>query len=224
MNEKYDYDVSEARKIWCFGPDCTGPNIIVDCTKSVQNLNEIKDSVIAGFQWASKEGVMAEENMRGVRFDIHDVVVHADAVHRSGSQIIPTTRRCLYASAITASPRLLEPMYLCEIQCHNLAVGGIHKVLSRRRGHVIEEAQIPGTPMFMVKSYLPVNESFGFTAELRTNTRGQAFPQCVFDHWQMLPGDPCDLNSKPYQVVQDTRLRKALKPGLPELAQYLDKL
>ncbi|XP_034475737.1 elongation factor 2-like [Drosophila innubila] len=224
LNEKYDYDVSEARKIWSFGPDCNGPNIIVDCTKSVQYLNEIKDSVIAGFQWASKEGVMAEENMRGVRFDIHDVVAHADAVHRSGSQIIPTTRRCLYASAITASPRLLEPVYLCEIQCHNLAVGGIHKVLSRRRGHVLEETQVPGTPMFMVKSYLPVNESFGFTAELRTNTRGQAFPQCVFDHWQMLPGDPCDPNSKPYQVVQDTRLRKALKPGLPELVQYLDKL
>ncbi|EDW00586.1 eukaryotic translation elongation factor 2 [Drosophila grimshawi] len=224
LNEKYAYDVSEARKIWCFGPDCNGPNIIVDCTKSVQYLNEIKDSVVAGFQWAAKEGVLAEENLRGVRYDIHDVTVHADAVHRSGSQIIPTTRRCLYAAAITASPRLLEPVYLCEIQCHNLAVGGIHKVLSRRRGHVFEEAQVPGTPMYVVKSYLPVNESFGFTAELRTNTRGQAFPQCVFDHWQMLPGDPCELNSKPYQIVQDTRLRKALKPGLPELSLYLDKL
>ncbi|EDW60368.2 eukaryotic translation elongation factor 2 [Drosophila virilis] len=224
LNEKYDYDVSEARKIWCFGPECNGPNIIVDCTKSVQYLNDIKDSVVAGFQWATKEGVLAEENMRGVRFDIHDVVVHADAVHRSGSQIIPTTRRCLYASAITASPRLLEPMYLCEIQCHNLAVGGIQKVLSRRRGHVFEEAQVPGTPMYVVKCYLPVNESFGFTAELRTNTRGQAFPQCVFDHWQLLPGDPCEPSSRPYQIVQNTRLRKALKPGLPELAHYLDRL
>ncbi|XP_023178172.2 elongation factor 2-like [Drosophila hydei] len=224
LSEKYGYDVSEARKIWSFGPDCTGANIIVDCTKSVQYLNEIKDSVIAGFQWASKEGVLAEENMRGVRFDIHDVVVHADAVHRSGSQIIPTTRRCLYASAITASPRLLEPVYLCEIQSHNLAVGGIHKVLSRRRGHVFEESPVPGTPMYMVKCYLPVNESFGFTAELRTNTRGQAFPQCVFDHWQLLPGDPSEPNSKPYQIVQATRARKALKPGVPDLSQYLDKL
>lgn len=58
-------DVTEARKIWCFGPDGTGPNMILDCTKGVQYLNEIKDSVVAGFQWATKEGVLAEENMRG---------------------------------------------------------------------------------------------------------------------------------------------------------------
>lgn len=55
LNEKYDYDVTEARKIWCFGPDGSGPNILVDCTKGVQYLNEIKDSVAAGFQWATKE-------------------------------------------------------------------------------------------------------------------------------------------------------------------------
>lgn len=55
LNDKYDYDVTEARKIWCFGPDGTGPNILVDCSKGVQYLNEIKDSVVAGFQWATKE-------------------------------------------------------------------------------------------------------------------------------------------------------------------------
>ena len=63
-------------------------------------------------------------------------------------------------------------------------------MLNRRRGHVFEEAQVPGTPMFHVKAYLPVNESFGFTADLRSNTGGQAFPQCVFDHWQVMPGSP----------------------------------
>ena len=55
LAEKYEYDVTEARKIWCFGPDGSGPNIVVDTTKGVQYLNEIKDSVVAGFQWASKE-------------------------------------------------------------------------------------------------------------------------------------------------------------------------
>ena len=69
-------------------------------------------------------------------------------------------------------------------------MGGIYGVLNRRRGHVFEEAQVVGTPMFHVKAYLPVNESFGFTADLRSNTGGQAFPQCVFDHWQVMPGSP----------------------------------
>ena len=40
-------------------------------------------------------------------------------------------------------------------------MGGIYGVLNRRRGHVFEEGKVAGTPMFMVKAYLPVNESFG---------------------------------------------------------------
>lgn len=58
LGEKYDYDVTEARKIWAFGPDGTGPNLLLDCTKGVQYLNEIKDSVVAGFQWATKEVIV----------------------------------------------------------------------------------------------------------------------------------------------------------------------
>uniref|UniRef100_A0AAR2L8S5 Elongation factor 2 n=1 Tax=Pygocentrus nattereri TaxID=42514 RepID=A0AAR2L8S5_PYGNA len=224
LAEKYEWEVAEARKIWCFGPDGTGPNILVDITKGVQYLNEIKDSVVAGFQWATKEGALCEENMRAVRFDIHDVTLHADAIHRGGGQIIPTARRVLYASVLTAQPRLMEPIYLVEIQCPEQVVGGIYGVLNRKRGHVFEESQVAGTPIFVVKAYLPVNESFGFTADLRSNTGGQAFPQCVFDHWQILPGDPYDANSKPSQVVAETRKRKGLKEGIPALDNFLDKL
>jgi len=224
LADKYEYDITEARKIWCFGPDTTGPNIVIDATKGVQYLNEIKDSVIAGFQWASKEGVLCDENMRGVRFNIYDVTLHTDAIHRGGGQIIPTARRVLYASVLTAAPRLMEPVYLVEIQCPENAVGGIYGVLNRRRGHVFEESQVVGTPMFHVKAYLPVNESFGFTADLRSNTGGQAFPQCVFDHWQVMQGDPLQESTKPHQVCQETKKRKGLKEALPDLANYYDKL
>jgi len=222
--EKYQWDANDSRKIWCFGPEATGPNMLVDVTKGVQYLNEIKDSMVSGFQWATKDGVLCEENCRGIRWNIHDVTLHTDAIHRGGGQIIPTARRCLYACQLTASPRLLEPVYLVEIQCPESVVGGIYGVLNRRRGHVFEEAQVPGTPTFVVKAYLPVNESFGFTADLRSQTGGQAFPQCVFDHWQVLPGDPLDGKSKPYQVIMETRKRKGLKEALPDLDSYLDKM
>jgi len=224
LADKYDYDVTEARKIWCFGPDTLGPNLMIDCSKGVQYLNEIKDSVVAGFQWATKEGVMCDENLRSVRFNIYDVTLHADAIHRGGGQIIPTARRVLYASMLTAEPRIMEPVYLVEIQCPENAVGGIYGVLNRRRGHVFEEAQTPGTPMFVVKAYLPVNESFGFTADLRSNTGGQAFPQCIFDHWQVLPGCPLTDGTKPNEVVEGCKKRKGLKPGPPALDNYLDKM
>ncbi|CAM4556449.1 unnamed protein product [Lepidochelys olivacea] len=224
LAEKYEWDVSEVRKIWCFGPDGTGPNILVNITRGVQYLNEIKDSVVAGFQWATKEGVLCGENMRGIRFDIHDVTLHANAVHRGGAQILPTVRSVLYASALTAQPRLMEPIYLVEIQCPEQVVGGIHGVLNRKRGHVFDKFQMAGTPMFVVKAYLHVNESFGFTADLRSSTGGQAFPQHIFDHWQILPGDPYDTTISLWQVVAEICKRKGLKEGIPPLDNFLDKL
>ena len=75
LADEYGWEVEEARKIWSFGPDTTGPNLFVDVTKGVQYLNEIKDSCVAAFQWATKEGVCAEENMRGIRFNLLDVTV-----------------------------------------------------------------------------------------------------------------------------------------------------
>jgi elongation factor 2 len=224
LQTEYGWDADSGRKIWCFGPDGTGPNLMVDVSKGVQYMQEIKDSVVAAFAWATKEGVICEENVRAVRFNIHDVTLHADAIHRGGGQIIPTARRCLYACMLTAEPRLMEPVYLVEIQCPEGAMGGIYSCLNRRRGHVISEEQKVGTPLYVVKAYLPVMESFGFTADLRSHTSGQAFPQCVFDHWQVLPGSVLDPSTKAFKIVTDTRKRKGLKENIPTLDNYLDKL
>lgn len=65
LADTYDWDVSEARKIWAFGPEGTGTNIFVDVTKGVNYLGEIRESVIGGFNWAMNEGPMTEEKVRG---------------------------------------------------------------------------------------------------------------------------------------------------------------
>ncbi|BDD60857.1 Elongation factor 2, variant 2 [Monascus purpureus] len=225
LADEYGWDVTDARKIWCFGPDTTGANLLVDQTKAVQYLNEIKDSFVSGFQWATREGPVAEEPMRAIRFNILDVTLHADAIHRGGGQIIPTARRVLYAATLLADPGLLEPIFNVEIQVPEQAMGGIYGVLTRRRGHVYAEEQRPGTPLFNVKAYLPVAESFGFPGDLRAATGGQAFPQSVFDHWSVLPGgSPLDPTSKPGQVVAEMRKRKGLKEQVPGYDNYYDKL
>jgi len=224
LAEEYGWDVAEARKIWAFGPNTNGPNVLVDVTKGVQYLNEIKDSVIAALQWVTKEGVLTNENMRGIRFNLMDVVLHADAIHRGGGQIIPTARRVFFAAELTATPRLMEPIFLVEITCPQTAVGGIYGVMNRRRGQIIEEVQRPGTPLVNIKSYLPVMESFGFTADLRSNTSGQAFPQCVFDHWKVVQGDPFEKGTKSEELVMITRKRKGLPDEIPPLDRFLDKL
>jgi elongation factor 2 len=163
LADDFSWDLNEARKIWCFGPETTGANLLVDTTKAVQYLSEIKDSCVAAFQWVTKEGVLCDENMRSTRFNIMDVALHADAIHRGGGQLIPTCRRVCYASVLTASPTLQEPVYLVEIQCPEQAMGGIYGVLNSRRGHVFFQEQKIGTPLYNIKAYMPVMESFGIS-------------------------------------------------------------
>lgn len=224
LADKHGWDVTDARKIWCFGPDGNGPNLVIDQTKAVQYLNEIKDSVVAAFQWATKEGPIFGEPVRSVRVNILDVTLHADAIHRGGGQIIPTMRRVTYASMLLAEPAIQEPVFLVEIQCPENAIGGIYSVLNKKRGQVISEEQRPGTPLFTIKAYLPVNESFGFSGDLRQATGGQAFPQLIFDHWATMGGDPTDPASKPGAIVKDKRERTGQKPEVPGYEEYYDKL
>jgi elongation factor 2 len=222
--DTYEWEADDAVKIWSFGPDNNGPNVLVDTAKGVQYLNEIKDSFDAAFQWVTREGVIAEEGMRGIRFNIHDVTLHADAIHRGGGQILPTGRRVMYACELTGSPAFHEPVFLCEIQCPDDVVGGIYQTLTQRRGIVISEEPIVGTPLVNMKAHLPVGESFGFTQALRAATSGRAFPQCVFDHWEGMSGNPLEAGSKSYDLVMAIRKRKGLKMELPSLENFIDKL
>merc|ERR1711957_832142 len=192
LQDDYSWDPNDAMKIWCFGPETTGTNLLVDTTKQCQYLNEIQDSCEAAFQWATKEGVLTEENMRGIRFNLEDVTLHADAIHRGGGQITPTLRRNLYACELTAKPRFQEP--------------------------------IAGTPLVMLKAFLPVSESFGFVQALRAATSGRAFPQCVFDHWEEVGGDPFEPTTQGGKIVEAIRKRKGLKAEVPGLDNFTDKL
>jgi len=224
LADTYGWDVTDARRIWTFGPDTTGPNLFLDGSKGVQYMNEIKDSVVAAFQWATKEGGLADEPMRGIRFNILDCTLHADAIHRGGGQIIPTARRVCYAAQLLAKPTLQEPMFLVEIAVPESAQGGVYSCLNVRRGQVFSSEQRIGTPMYTMKAYLPVSESFGFNADLRAATGGQAFPQAVFDHWESLNGDATDATSKVNALCSTIRTRKGLKPDVPGYDHYYDKL
>ncbi|KAI3975401.1 hypothetical protein MKX01_004488 [Papaver californicum] len=222
LSEEFGWDKDLANKIWCFGPDTTGPNMVVDMCKGVQYLNEIKESVVAGFQWASKEGVLAEESMRGICFELCDAVLHSDLIYRGAGQVIPAARRAVYASQLTAKPRLLEPMYLVEIQAPENALGGVYGVLNQKRGHVFEETRRPGTSLYNIKGYLPIVEAFGFSWLLKNATSGQAFPQCVFNHWDMVMSDPLEPGSFAEYLVMEIRRRKGLQAQISPLSDFED--
>ncbi|XP_015920056.1 116 kDa U5 small nuclear ribonucleoprotein component [Parasteatoda tepidariorum] len=193
---KYDWDLLAARSIWAFGPDTTGPNILVDDTLPSEVdkglLSMVKDSIVQGFQWATREGPLCEEPIRNVKFKILDAVIAGEPIHRGGGQIIPTARRVAYSAFLMATPRLMEPYYFVEVQAPADCVSAVYTVLARRRGHVTQDAPVPGSPLYTIKAFIPAIDSFGFETDLRTHTQGQAFCLSVFHHWQIVPGDPLD--------------------------------
>jgi elongation factor 2 len=225
LADEFKWEVTEARKIWSFGlPPDGKANLVVDMTKGVAYLTEIKDSVVGSFQQATCAGVFCDEAMRGIRFNIEDVTLHPDAIHRGAGQLMPTTKRALFACQMKSEPALLEPVYLCDITVPNHAISGVYSTLNARRGMIEGKEDRPGTPLCKVKAFLPVLESFGFTQLLRQNTSGQAFPQMIFSHWSMVTGDIQEDGSMANKICMDVRDRKGLKEGLPDFADYYDKL
>lgn len=181
--EQFDWDKNDTLKIWSFGPENMGANILVDQVKQAQYMNEVKDSVCSAFLSVTRNGVLAEENLRGVRFNIIDSTLHTDSVHRNAPQIIPCTKRLFNGLEIASAPTLLEPIFLVEITAPSNVLGGVYQTINQRRGQIVDEIKQEGSPLHVVKAYLPVAESFGLSSFLRGNTQGRAFPQCIFDHW-----------------------------------------
>jgi U5 small nuclear ribonucleoprotein component len=196
FTKNYDWDLLAARSIWAFGPESNGPNVLVDDTLPAEVdkalLGQCKESLIQGFQWATKEGPLCDEKIRSCKFKILNAQLMQDPMMRGGGQIIPTARRVAYSAFLLATPRLMEPVQFSEIECPADCVAAIYNVLSRRRGHVVRDLPKPGSPMYVVHAYLPAMESFGFETDLRTHTSGQAMCMTMFDHWQLVPGDPLD--------------------------------
>jgi len=179
------------------------------------------EHVVAAFAWAVKESVLAGEPMHGVRINLVDAVLHADAIHRGGGQIIPTARKGFFAAMLTSQPTLLEPVFLAEILTEQEVAARIHPLVMKLRGYVVDEHPKDGTPLYMVKAHIPVSESFALSDGLRAATGGRAFPQLIFSHWQQVPGNPFESSSLAGGVVKGVRERKGLPSGLPELGDYL---
>merc|ERR1739838_574115 len=225
LADEFNWDINAARKIWAFGcpPDAKG-NLLIDNSKGVQFLNEIKDHCVSAFTNATAAGVICEEVLRGVRLNIDDVTLHADAIHRGAGQIMPCAKKVFYAAQIASGPILWEPLYLVDITVPQSALSGVYATLNSRRGEVESMQERIGTPLVQIRAFLPVAESFGFTQLLRQKTAGQAFPQMKFDHWEKANGNPFVEGSACYHSIMKIRTRKGLKVELPEFMDYYDRI
>ena len=143
-------------------------------------------------------------------------------------QIMPTSRRVFLAAMLTASPRLQEPRYLVELDCSEGSVERVRALLERKRSTVIEETIRPGRdrPPWRtchVKAYLPVAESFGFGALLRTTAAGSAVHQMAFHSWETMPANPLLSAGSTHDIVMAIRKRKGLKEAVPPISDFEDR-
>jgi elongation factor 2 len=212
LREEAGWSAQEAKNVWALEEH---RNILVDMTKGIQYLREVKETVSSGFRWAAKNGPLSDEPIRGVKVTLLDAKLHEDPVHRGPAQIMPAIRRAFWGSFLTAKPVLIEPIYKIGVSVPHQFVGEVTGLISRKRGRVTASEQ--KGPITNVKGYLPVAETFGLSADMRSATSGHAFWQTQFDHWEKVP------ESISMEVIAEIRKRRGLPPEIPNANKFIDE-
>jgi len=212
LYQKAGWPVDEARNVWALEEH---RNILIDLTKGVQYMRDVRDMVISGFRWACQAGPLCEEPIRGVKVKLMDAQLHEDPVHRGPAQIMPAIRRAIFGSFLTANPILLEPIYRIQVSVPAEWVGQVSSLLTRKRGRILSSEQKGA--LLAVDGYIPVAETFGLAADLRSATSGHAFWQSQFDHWEKVP------ESLAKEVIAEIRDRRGLPPEIPDAKRFIDE-
>ncbi|MEM2840073.1 MAG: elongation factor EF-2 [Candidatus Bathyarchaeia archaeon] len=201
----------EAKGVWSVDESC---NILVEVTKGAQFLQDVKDMVVSGYRWGIKEGPLAYEQIRGVKVKITDIQLHEDPVHRGPAQIMPMTRRALFAAFLSADPTLLEPIQRITAKVSPDLLGAVTSVISQKRGRVISVDQ-KGHLVYIVGE-IPTSETFDLSEALRSATAGRAFWGLEFARWSPVPASMIS------QIIQDIRKRKGLPLEIQRAEDFLE--
>lgn len=215
LRGEFAWDLLAARSVWAFGPDPVfGPNLLSNDTLSSEvppaSLRAVRAAVEQGFRWGVRNGPLCDEPVRGVHVRLLGAELADDAVRRSNAQVVPAVRRATHAAILSAAPRMLEPVLEVHVLALDAVSAPIEAVLARRRGFVVGRRAVTATPLEVVVAHVPMIESFGMETDLRSTTLGSAFPVAVFDHWDVVPGDPLDrtITLRPLEPVPRPHLAR----------------
>lgn len=212
LQREVGWPPEEARNVWAIEEH---KNILVDVTKGIQYLGEARDMIISGFRWACTSGPLCEEPMRGIKAKLVDASLHEDPAHRGPAQVMPAIKRALFGSFLTAKPVLVEPVYKIGVSVPTQWVGEASNLIIRKRGKILSSEQ--KGPLTMITGYIPVAETFGLSADMRSATSGHAFWQSTFDHWEKVPENVA------HNVIKGTRERRGLKAEIPKASEFIDE-
>jgi elongation factor 2 len=201
----------EDKETWAF--DEHGNNALVsDASDEVSQ--DIKNAVIAGFRWACSAGPLCAEPIRNVKASLLNVDIAETPDLLDVPQITKATSRAILGSFLTGEPVILEPVYRIEISVPTQWMGVCIGIVTRRRGKIQMTEQKDMTAI--IRGLIPVAETFGLTADMRSSTSGRAFWQCSFDGWQQIPEKLAS------EIIRVIRLRKGLPPDVPKASKFTD--
>jgi elongation factor 2 len=189
-------------------------DILINSRRDIERLEEVKDIVISGFHWACEAGPLCEQPMRNVRVKLLNAKVHEDPAQRGPTQVSRAVSRAIFGSFLTAKPMLLEPIYKIVVSVPTDLMGICLKIFMRRRGKISATEQ-KGT-LTIITGHMPVAETFGLSAEMRSATSGRAYWQSTFDRWDRAP------ESIATRVIKQTRMQKGLLSEIPGPDKFID--
>jgi len=177
-------------------------SIFMELTRGQVHLGEVMEMILDMFEDVMKKGPLAHEPCMKILVKLHDMKLHEDAIHRGPAQVYPAIREGIRDAMRNAGPIFLEPLQILQIEAPTEYMGEISKLVSNRRGQLIDMQQ-KGAEV-EARAKMPVSELFGWTNDLRSGTGGRGVSSLVDQMFERLPGE---LQAK---MVAQVRSRKGL--------------
>ncbi len=208
--QEMGFDNETAKRIWAVHNNC----VLVDATRGIEALHEIRELVIQGFFDAMNEGPLAKEKCSGIMVVLEDAVLHEDAIHRGPAQMLPTVTRGCYACILSADPVLYEPKQILTITVPEDYLGAVSKELGARRAQITEMRQEGDSSIIIGKA--PVKELIGFSASIRGATQGRALWTAEYAGYELLPRE---LQAS---TIKEIRRRKGMDEEVKPASYFMD--
>ncbi len=204
----FSNDVS--KKVWYIH----NHSVLIDATRGITALHEIKELVQQGFIDAMNEGPIAKEKCFGLSIKLEDATLHEDSIHRGPAQVLPAVSRGIYACILSADPILLEPKQTLAITVPESFMGAVSRELGTRRTQISEMRHEGDSTIIVAKA--PVKELIGFSADIRGATEGRAIWTAEYAGYEPLPRE------LQKSTIAEIRKRKGLDPEPKPASHFLE--
>jgi len=190
-------------------------NLILDETeKSIQDP-VIQRILRKGFDKILKTGPLCDQPVRGLKIKIHALKIQKKQVLSSPLEIQLLLRNVIFASILTGTPILLEPISKLIIQLPLNLIKAVETLVAQKKGKILSIEQIGNSSS--ITCIIPIKNSLELTGELRSKSSGQAFWQVFFSHWQEIE------SSEARMIIKTIRMKNGRIPEVPTPDFFLNK-